>query len=56
MGILVEEGKAKTEVGLAELALELAPATLKQWQKSNHLFCHPAIITEDSIVKKIKRM
>ena len=55
-GVLVELGKAKTDVHSKDIIAQLVPSIVAQWQISNAKFAPPVTIKEDSIRKKVERL
>ena len=55
-GVLVELGKAKTDVHSKDIIAQLVPSIVAQWQISNAKFTPPVTIKEKSIRTKVERL
>ena len=55
-GVLVELGKAKTDVHSKDIIAQLVPSIVAQWQRSNAKFTPPVTIKEKSIRTKVERL
>ena len=54
--LLLEEGRAKTDIQTLEIVQELAVLIQLQWQKSNPKFSPPVTIQEYSLIKKLQKL
>ena len=54
--IVLEEGRAKTDVPTSEIVQELAVLIQQQWQILNAKFCPPVVIQEYSLRKKLLKL
>ena len=54
--LILEDGLTKLEKSAGDLTKELAPFIVAEWNKSNINFTPPVTISENSLVRKTKRM
>ena len=54
--LILEDGLTKLEKSAGDLIKELAPFIVAEWNKSNINFTPPVTISENSLVRKTKRM
>ena len=52
----VHENRAKKDISKGQIARELVPLVVAQWQKANAKFCSPVTISENSVVKRVEKL